>query len=221
MLIPLLFIASLALAGCTGSPVNSNPLANPTTTTEPFATNAPTTTNQPSAVFGPIITTEPAATGSPTTTTEASATNAPTTTTEPPVMLADTPVVIIGDVSFTVELAETSQQKGQGLSDRESLAEGAGMIFLYDNDERYTFWMNNMHFPLDMVWIGANCTVADIRAHVPPPDPAEANPDLPLYSPNIPVRHVLEINGGAAAGASISIGDAVSFGGSLKGRYGC
>lgn len=221
MLIPLLFIASLALAGCTGSSVNSNPLADPTITTEPFATNAPTTTSGPSAVVGPIITTEPSATGSPTTTTEASATNAPTTTTEPLSTFGDSPVVIVGGVSFTVELAETSQQKSQGLSDRESLAEGAGMIFLYDDDERYTFWMNKMHFPLDMVWIASNCTVADISAQVPPPDPTEANPELPLYSPNIPVRHVLEINGGAAAGAGISIGDAVSFGGRLEGRYGC
>jgi hypothetical protein len=220
-LVAFLIMAFLALTGCTDSSVNSNPLADPTTTTEPLATNAATTTSEASAATGPIVTTELAATGSPTTTTQASATNAPTTTTEPPVILANTPVVITGDVSFTVELAETSQQKGQGLSDRESLADGAGMIFLYDDEARHTFWMNKMHFPLDMLWIGSNCTVADISAQVPPPDPTEANPDLPLYSPNAPVRHVLEINGGAAAVAGISIGDAVRFGGSLEGRYGC
>jgi uncharacterized membrane protein (UPF0127 family) len=81
--------------------------------------------------------------------------------------------------------------------------------------------MNKMHFPLDMLWIGANCTVMDISVQVPPPDPEEANPNLPLYSPNTPVRHVLEINGGAAADAGISIGDPVIFAGRLEGRYGC
>lgn len=131
------------------------------------------------------------------------------------------PVVIVGGTSFKIELAETSQQVTRGLSGRASLAQGTGMLFVHDDARRYTFWMKDMHFSLDMLWIDADCTVADISAQVPPPEPGQSDRDLPLISPKTPVLHVLEINGGAASGAGISIGDAVRFAGSLEGRYGC
>lgn len=131
------------------------------------------------------------------------------------------PVVIVGDVSFRVELAETSEQLAQGLSGRDPLAQGAGMLFVHDNEQRYTFWMKDMRFPLDILWIDADCTVADISAQVPRPEPGQSDRSLPLFSPKTPVLHVLEINAGVASAAGISIGDSVRFAGGLEGRFGC
>lgn len=130
-------------------------------------------------------------------------------------------MVIVGGVYFQIELAETSQQRALGLSGRDSLTQGTGMLFVHDKEERYTFWMKDMRFPLDMLWIGADCTVADISAQVPRPDPGQSDRSIPLISPKTPVLHVLEINAGRASGAGISIGDTVRFAGSLEGRYGC
>ena len=95
------------------------------------------------------------------------------------------------------------------------------MLFIHDDEKRYTFWMKDMRFALDMLWIDAGCTVADISAEVPPPEPGQSDRSLPLISPETPVLHVLEINSGTAAGLGIAIGDAVKFTGSLEGRYGC
>ena len=131
------------------------------------------------------------------------------------------PVVMIGGVSFNIELAETPERRTQGLSGRDSLAKGTGMLFIHDDERRYTFWMKDMRFPLDMIWIDARCTVADISAQVPPPEPGQSDRSLRLISPNVPVLHVLEINAGAAAGEGISIGDPVRFAGTLEGRFGC
>ena len=130
-------------------------------------------------------------------------------------------MVMIGNVSFNIELAETSQQVTRGLSGRDSLAQGTGMLFVHKDEKRYTFWMKDIRFPLDMIWIDARCRVADISAQVPPPEPGQSDPSISLISPNVPVLHVLEINAGAAAGEGISIGDAVRFAGTLEGRFGC
>ena len=131
------------------------------------------------------------------------------------------PKVLIGEASFLVELADTQDKRARGLSRRESLDQGTGMIFLYEEVGRLTFWMKDMYFPLDMLWIGGDCTVADISVQVQPPEPDQSNRELHRISPNQPALHVLEINGGEAANAGISIGDPIKFAGSLEGRYGC
>ena len=121
------------------------------------------------------------------------------------------PIVTLGDASFTMELAVTPDQRAQGLSGRASLAPGTGMLFVYKNEVSPPFWMKEMRFPLDMVWIDARCTVADITHDVPPPAPGQALGGLPTYAPSVPVQYVLEINAGEAKGAGLRRGDPVEF----------
>ena len=156
----------------------------------------------------------------PTATIEPLMTNVPMETNQP-LETGLKPMVLIGEASFIVEVADTQDKRTQGLSGREYLDQGAGMIFLYEEVGRLTFWMKDMYFPLDMLWIGGDCRVADISAQVQPPEPDQSNRELHLISPNQPALHVLEINGGEAADAGISIGDSIKFAGSLEGRYGC
>ena len=143
-----------------------------------------------------------------------------------PVGSAD-PVVAVGGATFKVELAITQDQRSQGLSGRAMLAPGAGMLFVFDEEGRYSFWMKEMRFPLDLVWIGPSaegCTVVDITPNAPPPAPGLSVTELPLYTPVAPARYVLEVNGGATEAAGVRIGDRVEFRGpSVEGAglYGC
>ena len=135
------------------------------------------------------------------------------------------PVVALGGATFNVELAITQAQRTQGLSGRAGLAPGAGMLFVFDAEGRYSFWMKEMRFPLDLIWVDARCTVVDITSGAPPPVPgqsASGGPsELPLYTPVTPVQYVLEVNGGETEAVGIRVGDRVEFKGSLAGLYGC
>ena len=142
----------------------------------------------------------------------------------PPTTAAETTdlaTVTVGDASFTVELAATPAQQFQGLSGRPNLAVGTGMLFAFEQEGKRAFWMKDMRFPLDMVWIDAQCRVVDITRDAPPPEPGQALSDLPTYGPSAPVIYVLEINAGDPEGAGIRPGTRAAFGGSLAGRYGC
>lgn len=120
-----------------------------------------------------------------------------------------------------VDIADTPQLRSQGLSGRPSLDPRAGMLFVFEEPGNYTFWMIEMHFPLDFVWIGEDCVVADLTEDAPPQQPGQSPSDLPRYRPAAPVKYVLEINAGEIELAGISTGDVAAFEGDLAGKYGC
>ena len=120
-----------------------------------------------------------------------------------------------------MELAITPAERQQGLSGRESLPENTGMLFIFEQDQRLSFWMLDMNFPLDMVWIDSSCHVLDVTPDVPHPDPGQEPSDLPRYSPSGPARFVLEINAGEFHDAGLAVGALARFGGPIAGEYGC
>jgi len=136
-----------------------------------------------------------------------------------PVILA--PAVRVGTLEFPVEVADDPAKRIRGLSGRASLDAGTGMLFVFENEQRFRFWMREMEISLDMVWIGSNCQVVDVSENVPFPDPGTPTDDLPRYSPESPAKYVLEINGGESADLGLGIGDQVEFVDQLAGRYGC
>jgi uncharacterized protein len=93
---------------------------------------------------------------------------------------------------FAVEIADTSEKQIQGLSGRVDLAENSGMLFVYNDYNIRLFWMKEMRFPLDIVWIKDNLVIGcsekvpvlDKEGHISRVEsPGEAN-------------YVLEINAG-------------------------
>ena len=132
-----------------------------------------------------------------------------------------TPTVTIGGASFTVDLADAPEKRFQGLSGREILEEGTGMLFVFQEERQHTFWMKDMRFPLDMIWITAECTIADIITDVPNPPPGQKNGALPTYSPSAPGTFVLELNAGVAAASGLQTGDQMTLGGSLTDQFSC
>ncbi len=116
--------------------------------------------------------------------------------------------VTIKNTTFTVDVAVTAKEKEIGLGFRDSLEPDRGMLFVYDHKERYPFWMRNMRFSIDIIWIDDR-TIVDITKNVPVSDkPVQ---ELPLYHPNVPVDKVLEINAGLSDTYGLSIGDTVKI----------
>jgi uncharacterized membrane protein (UPF0127 family) len=102
---------------------------------------------------------------------------------------------------FTVEIADTPDERAQGLMFRESMATDAGMLFDYGSDqEGVAFWMRNTPLPLDMIFIRADGTITQIAADTTPYS-------LEPIASREPVRFVLEVNAGVAASLGIAPGD--------------
>lgn len=173
----------------------------PTATELPVPTPLPTSAALPAATAAPTVTPLPKAT-------------------ELPAAMPDLPVVTIEQFAWPVELAVTGEQQAQGLSGRAELATGSGMLFVWDQESRRTFWMPDMNFPLDLVWINGDCAVVEITRDAPPQAPGQSRDELPRYTVE-GVQYVLEINAGESALHSVNPGDRVEFGGSIAGEYGC
>ena len=243
-----LLTAALLLAGCYSAPGFDAPLATgepaataavvaplPTRPPLPTVAELPTATPLPAATELPAATLLPAATPLPTTTPLPPATALPTATPLPPMapLPAATalppppptpdlslPLVTIGPFTWPVELALTGEQQAQGLSGRAELAAGAGMLFVWNQESRRSFWMPDMNFPLDLVWLNGDCAVTHITHNAPPQAPGQSQADLPRYTVD-QVQYVLEINAGEAARHGIKVGDQARFQGRIAGEYGC
>jgi hypothetical protein len=103
--------------------------------------------------------------------------------------------------SVVVEVARTPDDLARGLMHRTSLAEDAGMLFVFPESDEHTFWMRNTLIPLDMIFIGEDLTVVGIVENAEPLtlEPRSAGPS----------RYVLEVVGGWAARHGIAAGDRV------------
>ena len=114
--------------------------------------------------------------------------------------------VCFGDVCFNVEIVDTPTEREIGLMNRESLDENAGMLFIFEYEGYYPFWMKNTLIPLDMIWINSNRTVVDIKNAIPCKEE-----NCPVTYPYGDALYVLEINGGTAVKKNITLGQEVKF----------
>jgi uncharacterized membrane protein (UPF0127 family) len=112
----------------------------------------------------------------------------------------------IDSANFTVEVASTMIEQARGLSYRTSLGENAGMLFVFSSGTVQSFWMKDMNFPLDMIWISGNTVVG--FAQDAPAEPNVAFPSQIFSSPNNTDK-VLEVNAGTVAKYNIKVGDTV------------
>ena len=121
-----------------------------------------------------------------------------------PMLLPVDPVPLVvetagGDRSFTIEIADDSSERSNGLMFRQTMADDHGMLFIFEDTQPVGFWMKNTPMPLDLLFIGQDGRVRDIL----PGEPfSEA-----VISPDEPVRFVLELKAGTAARDGIRDGD--------------
>lgn len=99
-----------------------------------------------------------------------------------------------------VELATTPAQKTAGLGGRPGLPQNQGLLFVFDKPEFYSFWMKDMRFPIDIIWIGADGRVISVEPNISP----DTFPQK--FTPPIPARYILEVNTGFAEQYAIGPG---------------
>lgn len=129
----------------------------------------------------------------------------------PAVPIADRSLLelTIDDRTLTVEVVNTPASITQGLSGRSEIGSD-GMLFVLGEKRIPQFWMKEMQFGLDLVWIREG-RIVSITPHVPHPSPDVLLSDLPFYLPPEAVDMVLEIPAGRAAEWSLKPGATVGF----------
>lgn len=117
------------------------------------------------------------------------------------------PQVCAGEACVNIEIASSAADLRRGLQGRESLDASQGMLFVFPDDGLHRFWMKDVKFSIDMIWIGHDRRVVFVAPDVPA---CEADP-CPKYGPNQMARYVLEVPSGFAARHNIKPGIELSF----------
>lgn len=108
--------------------------------------------------------------------------------------------------AINVEIVDTPQSRQLGLSGRESLDENQGMVFVFDNiDTRNCFWMKDMQFAIDMIWLDEEKRVVSIADNVAP----ETFPQS--FCPQEPAKYGLEVGAGRSVELGIYTGEVLRF----------
>lgn len=115
--------------------------------------------------------------------------------------------ITIENTQLTVEVVNTPQSTTQGLSGRTEIGSD-GMLFVFPTAEIRSFWMPDMQFNIDIVWI-QNDRVHHVLSDVAKPLPQQTA--LPSYSSEVPVNVVLELPSGKAAELNIKPGSKVIY----------
>jgi uncharacterized membrane protein (UPF0127 family) len=111
----------------------------------------------------------------------------------------------LNGTAIQAEVVSSSADLQEGLSDRASMPENQGMLFEMGYRDRFPFWMNRMHFPLDIIWIDGDKVV-----EIAPDLPAPALLGVPLtHVPQVDADRILEVNAGVAARAGLKVGDTI------------
>jgi len=113
--------------------------------------------------------------------------------------------LIINDNKLLIDIADTAEKRTRGLSGRPNLGENEGLFFIFEVPGRFSFWMKDMNFPIDIIWIDAEFKVVDITKNAVP----ESFPKT--FEPRTPVLYVLETIAGWADKNGIKMGDKVLF----------
>ena len=102
--------------------------------------------------------------------------------------------IVLGNQHLTVEVVNKPSSRAQGLSNRQEIGAN-GMLFVLDQRRVPSFWMKQMNFDLDLIWID-RAKVVDVTRAATAPSPSDGLEDLPYYHPDQPVEMVLEVKAG-------------------------
>jgi uncharacterized protein len=116
--------------------------------------------------------------------------------------------VTVNGLVLVADIAATNEQRTRGLSLKDSLAQNEAMLFVFDNEAEHIFWMKDMKFPIDIIWIDSNKTVVHIEHNL---EPCSSEVLCPTYKPNDDSLYVLETVGGFAVEHDIVKGTQVDL----------
>ena len=111
----------------------------------------------------------------------------------------------IKGIRVNVTRADTPELRTQGLSGHPGLGVSEGMLFIFPEEARHSFWMKDMLFSIDIIWISSEGRVVAIEKHASPDSFPRS------FTPNTPAQYVLEVAAGFSDAHGISEGDRVEF----------
>ncbi|WP_143306120.1 DUF192 domain-containing protein [Chitinophaga vietnamensis] len=103
-----------------------------------------------------------------------------------------------------VQLAQTDQQREDGLMYRKSMTDDQGMLFIFNDMEERSFWMKNTYISLDIIYIDDKMEIVSIQKYATP----LSEQSLPSFKK---AQYVLEVNGGFCDKYHIGYGDKISY----------
>jgi hypothetical protein len=103
-----------------------------------------------------------------------------------------------------IEFAETDYETQTGLMYRKAMEGNQAMLFIFQEEAVHSFYMKNTEFALDILYIDKDLKITSIQENAQPLDEGG-------LSSKVPVKYVLEINGGLAEDLGILVGDSISF----------
>ena len=116
-----------------------------------------------------------------------------------------TQIVTIKNKDFSVQIADTNVKKTLGLSNKNKLKNNKGMLFTYDQPGLYSFWMKDMNFSIDIIWISKDKKIINISKDISPATYPKT------FKPPRPAQYILEINAGLSDKYGFKIGNKVNF----------
>ncbi|MBP9711918.1 MAG: DUF192 domain-containing protein [Candidatus Pacebacteria bacterium] len=119
--------------------------------------------------------------------------------------VSDIKEVSIAGKNIKVEVAASQSSQEQGLSGHIRLKDDEGMLFAFDHSAKYYFWMKEMTFPIDIIWISQDKKVIYIKQNATPKD------GLKTFGPDTDSMYVLEVNSGFSDKNNLQIGDKIKF----------
>jgi uncharacterized membrane protein (UPF0127 family) len=114
--------------------------------------------------------------------------------------------VKIGDGVFITRIADSPQEREKGLSGTRELREDQAMLFVYDTDDKWSIWMKDMNYPIDILWLDSQKKVVYVVKNAPP----ESYP-YEKFTSKEDARYVLELPAGTVGKKSIGVGDEALF----------
>jgi uncharacterized membrane protein (UPF0127 family) len=111
----------------------------------------------------------------------------------------------MGGKTYMVDVSDSSYTQSKGYSGREPITRNEGMIFVFDTVDKHGFWMKDMKFSIDIIWMDDSYTINHIEKSVSP----ETYPKV--FIPNESGKYVLEVAAGEVDRLGVKIGDKVDF----------
>ena len=114
-------------------------------------------------------------------------------------------VVRVGNTYVAVWLARTEEERVLGLSGSSSLPKDTGMLFIFEASDMHGFWMKDMQYPIDIIWIDDTFSIVSLKENASPDEYPQ------VYFPETKARYVLEVKAGFIKEAQVAKGQKVEM----------
>ncbi len=107
--------------------------------------------------------------------------------------------------SYSLEIVDTPEKRSLGLGGRKGLDQSRGMLFVFDTPAVQCFWMKDMHFPIDIIWLDTEKRVIEIAKNISP------NTFPQTFCPKVEAKYVVELNAGEASRSGTNVRAKLNF----------